>query len=61
MNIILKLTIAPGGGCPCCGGKNAGLTCGAGAWGCPGGGIDIGGWTGGNPVNYKAVNIIIFK
>lgn len=42
---------------PCCGGKNAGFTCGAGGTtGWPGGGTPGGGCVGGIPVTHKKRN-----
>lgn len=52
---ISILTATAGGGPPWGGGKKAGLTCGAGAVGWPGGGKDIGGFAGGIPI-IKIVN-----
>ena len=48
-----RLTMGPPGtACGCCGGKKAGLTCGAGGPpGWPGGGMPGGGWFGGMPDN----------
>lgn len=56
--VHLILTIV-GGGPPCWGGKKAGLTWGAGAGGCPGGGIEIGGCWWGIPVNKINQHVLI--